>query len=249
MLAKSGGGQFPLFTEKHYFKDNPGEQVHLQFLRWYLAARTTTHKRIVLQAANRLPIIHHWLERAISLWHKLASVDADSWIAHRAFVENVRLWRHGSVSCWAARLMAHLRLLGVVGDKVPDPAWNARFDPAEIGQRMDEITRQVWDSYKHVPYRSLSGPGHHCQGRTLYCFAQYFSHMHEDDRRHVYHNTPAWQWRPIMQLATGQLLLNSVTAHWRGDRRSVCAVALDAWKMQHIMSLSAQGIWISGGII
>ena len=25
--------------------------------------------------------------------------------------------------------------------------------------------------------------------------------------------------------------------------------ALDAWKMQHIMSLSAQGMWISGGII
>jgi len=102
-------------------------------------------------------------------------------------------------------------------------------------------------------YRSLPGPGHHCQGRTLYCFAQYFSHMHEDDRRHVYHNTPAWQWRPIMQLATGQLLLNSVTAHWRGDRRSVCAAcpaaALAAWKMQHIMSLSAQDMWISGGII
>ncbi len=46
-----------------YFKDNPGEQIHLQFLRWYTGARRQTHTQIVLKAGNRLPLVQHWLHR------------------------------------------------------------------------------------------------------------------------------------------------------------------------------------------
>ena len=37
------GPQCLHFTEAEYFKDNPSEAVHLQFLRWYTGARPTTH--------------------------------------------------------------------------------------------------------------------------------------------------------------------------------------------------------------
>jgi hypothetical protein len=53
-----------------YFKTNPGEQIHLQFLRWYTGARRQTHSQIVIKAGNRLPLIQHWLHwlsRALQL--------------------------------------------------------------------------------------------------------------------------------------------------------------------------------------
>jgi hypothetical protein len=56
------GSNFLHFAEKNYFNHNNGEQVHLQFLRWYLRARPSTHRRILLQAANRLPLQQHWLQ-------------------------------------------------------------------------------------------------------------------------------------------------------------------------------------------
>jgi hypothetical protein len=45
----------------------------------------------------------------------------------------------------------------------------------------------------------------------MVCHAQHFSQLHAGTERRVYHNTPAWQWRAIMQLATGRLLLRCVT--------------------------------------
>jgi hypothetical protein len=50
----------------------------------------------------------------------------------------------------------------------------------------------------------------------MVCYAQHFSQLHAGTERRVYHNTPAWQWRPIMQLATGRLLLRCVTSRWKG---------------------------------
>ncbi len=64
------GPQYLYFMEPMYFKDNPGEQIHLQFLRWYTGARRQTHTQIVLKAGNRLPLVQHWLRRALQLWKK-----------------------------------------------------------------------------------------------------------------------------------------------------------------------------------
>jgi hypothetical protein len=50
----------------------------------------------------------------------------------------------------------------------------------------------------------------------MVCYAQRFSQLHAGTELRVYHNTPAWQWRPIMQLATGRLLLRCVTSRWKG---------------------------------
>jgi hypothetical protein len=47
-------------------------------------------------------------------------------------------------------------------------------------------------------------------GRTLYYYAQHFSCMHTGAKRQVYHNIPQWQWRPILQLATGQTKLRCI---------------------------------------
>jgi hypothetical protein len=52
---------------------------------------------------------------------------------------------------------------------------------------------------------------------TLVCFAQHFSALHAGiERRHVYHNIHVWQWKPIMQLVTGRLLLRCCcgTSRW-----------------------------------
>jgi hypothetical protein len=55
-------------------------------------------------------------------------------------------------------------------------------------------------------------------GRTLYSlvYAQHFSCMHAGAKRQVYHNIPQWQWRPILQLATGQTKLRCITSRWQG---------------------------------
>jgi hypothetical protein len=46
---------YPFCDDASYMANNPSEQVHMQFLRWYLGdARGSTHKRILLHAAHRL---------------------------------------------------------------------------------------------------------------------------------------------------------------------------------------------------
>ena len=50
----------------------------------------------------------------------------------------------------------------------------------------------------------------------MVCYAQRFFQLYAGTEQRGYHNTPAWQWRPIMQLATGRLLLRCVTMRWKG---------------------------------
>ena len=211
------------FTEPTYFTSTPGEKVQMQFLRWYTGARSTTHHRVLLQASNRLPLQQHWLQRSLQLWNKLAAADADSWIAHRAFKENVRLWQTGCDNCWAARIMGHLQELGLLLEAGEQPMWSRYFHPSSVEAAMDSINAVKWAEYQQPSYRAL-GDGHQ-PGRTLFCYAQYFLNINSSsDRRHVYHNIPASQWEPIMQLATGKLKLHSVTAHWHGTGRTATAM-------------------------
>jgi hypothetical protein len=106
------GAQHQHFTERAYFDTNPGEEVHLAFLRWYTGAGPKAHRRVILAAANQLPVFQHWLQRSLQLWNKLATADPDCWLAHQAFVENVQMWQVGNSSCWAARLISNLHHLG-----------------------------------------------------------------------------------------------------------------------------------------
>jgi hypothetical protein len=204
-----------------YFRDNPGEQVHLQFLRWYTGARRQTHSQIILKAGNRLPLVQHWLRRALQLWNKLSTADPDSWLAHAAFLANIQLWQSGCNTCWTARVMAHMQQLGLLDgpDSQQQPLWSQQFSPGSIEVAMDAIMTEAWTSYQHRPYRQLGEA--HCEGRTLFCYAQYFLGLNSSTaRRRVYHNIPASAWGPVMQLATGRLRLHCVTAHWHGPQRS-----------------------------
>jgi hypothetical protein len=92
-------GLYPFFDDASYMTSTPAEQVHMQFTRWYLGARGSTHKRILLHAAYRLPLMHHWPQRTLQFWNKLAMVDPDTWLAHKAFVANIRLWQAGDNDC------------------------------------------------------------------------------------------------------------------------------------------------------
>jgi hypothetical protein len=76
--------------------NNPGEEVHLAFLRWYTDRRRPQGEhsmRVILEAANQLQVLQHWLPRSLQLWNKLATAAPDCWLAHQAlltlFVENV----------------------------------------------------------------------------------------------------------------------------------------------------------------
>jgi hypothetical protein len=55
------------FTESAYFDTNPGEEGHLALLRWYTGAIPKAHMRIILEAGNQLPVLHHWLQRSLQL--------------------------------------------------------------------------------------------------------------------------------------------------------------------------------------
>ena len=197
-------------------------EFHLQFLRWYTGARRQTHTQIILKAGNRLPLMQHWLRRALQLWNKLSTADPDSWLAHAAFLSNIQLWQSGCNTCWTARIMAHMQQLGLLNDpgSQQQPLWSQQFDPDSIEVAMDAIMTAAWDSYQHRPYRQLGET--HCEGRTLFCYAQYFLGLSNSTaRRLVYHNIPASAWgHGDMQLATGRLRLRCVTAHWHGHQRS-----------------------------
>jgi hypothetical protein len=79
---------------------------------------------------------------------------------------------------------------------------------------MDELETAKWDSYMRPFYRGL--PNVRGIGRTLYYYAQHFSCLHNGSKRQVCHNIPKWQWRPIIQLATGQTKLRCITSRWQG---------------------------------
>jgi hypothetical protein len=59
-------GLYPFCDDASYMANNPSEPVHMQFLRWYLGARGSTHKRILLHAAHRLHTTHATLAAAYS---------------------------------------------------------------------------------------------------------------------------------------------------------------------------------------
>ncbi len=75
--------------------------MHLAFLRWYTGAGPKAHRRVVLAAANQLPVLQHWLQRSLQHWNKLATADPGCWPAHQAFVESMQMWQGGNSSCWA----------------------------------------------------------------------------------------------------------------------------------------------------
>jgi hypothetical protein len=107
------------------------------------------------------------------------------------------MWQAGNSSCWAAWLISHLHHLGIL----PAPArrmqlWTKTFEPAVVGASMSAITAHNWDLLsRYTPYRDLCWvPG--VEGLAMVCYAQHFSQLHAGTERPVYHNTPAWQWRP-----------------------------------------------------
>jgi hypothetical protein len=79
----------------------------------------------------------------------------------------------------------------------------------------------------------------------MVCYTQHFSHLRAGTERRVYHNTPARQWRPIMQLATGRLLLRCVTSRCKGPRSAHSASvvrAMAAWRTQLTGVLECAGL-------
>jgi len=117
--------------------------------------------------------------------------------------------------------MAHMQRLGLMDTiDTQQPLWSQQFDADSIEVAMDATMTAAWNTYQlQHPYRQLGEA--HCEGRTLFCYAQHFLNINScTDRRHVYHGIPASAWGPIMQLVTGRLKLRSVTAHWHGNQRS-----------------------------
>jgi hypothetical protein len=97
-----------LMMPHSYMTNTPAEQVHMHFTRWYLAAaaRGSTHKRILLLTCCSPPTMHHWRQRTVQFWNKMATtVDPNTWLTHKAFIANIRLpvWQAGDNDCWAAR--------------------------------------------------------------------------------------------------------------------------------------------------
>ena len=129
------------------------------------------------------------------------------------------MWQGGNNDCWAARLVSHLHHLDILPAGTQQ-LWQQCFNPMSVEASMDAITAANWEILRdYTPYRTM------CQeprasGLTLVCFAQHFSALHAGIERHVYHNMPAWQWKPIMQLVTGRLLLRCGTSHWKGPQRT-----------------------------
>ena len=98
---------------------------------------------------------------------------------------------------------------------------------------MDAITAANWELMCHhaQPYslRELCAAPGTVLALTMVCYAQHFSELHAGVEWQVYHNTPAWQWRPIMQLATtGRLLLRCATSRWKGPQRTTGACPCEA---------------------
>ncbi len=84
---------------------------------------------------------------------------------------------------------------------------------------MSAITVHNWDLLsRYTSYGDLCRvPG--VEGLTMVCYAQHFTQLHAGTQRRVYHNIPAWQWRPPMQLAAGRLLLlRCLTSRWKEPR-------------------------------
>jgi hypothetical protein len=82
----------------------------------------------------------------------------------------------------------------------------------------------------------------------MICYAQHFSELHAGTEPRVCHNTPAWQWRPIMQLATGRLLLRCVTSRWKGALQHPQCLPLHRvqWQPGGPSSLRFGVCWLGG---
>jgi hypothetical protein len=83
--------------------------------------------------------------------------------------------------------------------------WQQRFNPSSVEASVQAITAANWELLRdHTPYRSMHVPGAESAWTDngllgLLCAALFSAAC---NGRHVYHNTPAWQWKPTMQLVT-----------------------------------------------
>jgi hypothetical protein len=149
------GAQHQHFTERAYFNTSPGEDVHLGLLRWYTSAGPKAHRRVILEAANQLPVLQRWPQWSLQLRNKLATANLDCWLAHQAFVKSMQMWQAGNSRCWAARLVSHLHHLGILPAATPQ-LWTKTFEPAVAEANMNAITAHKGQLLGHyTPYRDL----------------------------------------------------------------------------------------------
>jgi hypothetical protein len=153
------GPQYLYFMEPMYFKDNPGEQIHLHsaLVHW-CPAPDAAHPDCPQGWQSPAPGTKHWLRRALQLWNKLSTADPDSWLAHTAFVANIQLWQSSCNTCWADKVMAHMQQLGLQDtlDSQQPICWSQRLDTDSIEVAMDTTLAAAWSSYQHQPYRQLA---------------------------------------------------------------------------------------------
>ncbi len=183
----------------------------------YIANKSTcnscagTWVRIILHAAHRLPLMQNWLQRTVQLWNKLAKLNPDTWLAHRAFVANICLWQSGDNDGWAARTIGHLSHWGVIGTSIPE-LWSVQLQPAEVEINMDALETAKWKCYMQPFYRDL--PNIRGIGRTLDHYAQHFSCKHAGAKMQVYHNIHSGSGG--LSCTTGHTKLRCITSRWQG---------------------------------
>jgi hypothetical protein len=202
--AELWAGLFPTFTSPSYFKATPAEKIHTTFLRWVTGAGRTTHRRVLPQAAGRLPLAAHWGGQTASFWNRLVEMDSTR-LTHLAFRDSIDLMHRGA-DCWAARALGQFRALGIIGEGAAHdpqvPLFCCRLDTTAVGVASN---RAFWHFYENPGPRSL--PGHHVHDRTLHTFASWFLQL--SDGLPVHHNIPAWHWRRVLRFCTGTHPLQS----------------------------------------
>jgi hypothetical protein len=133
----------------------------------------------------------------------------------------VQMWQGGNNDyCWAARVISHLGHLDIVAQNTDPPDVDSAPQPSRGGAQ----DRPDHSGQLGPPTQAATIQGARCSLRAAHahiiCFAQHFLKLQHGLERQAYHNTPAWQWRAIMELVVGRLQLRYVTAHLSGACRS-----------------------------
>ena len=102
-------------TDVQSILDHAQEKVQLDFIRLIAGLPKCAHRWVTLYEFGAYPLHIHWLGLCTRFWSKTLSYP-DNRITKHAMHDNIRLYLSGCSTCWTARFLKALHVIGVISD-------------------------------------------------------------------------------------------------------------------------------------
>ena len=131
-------------------KRNPGEGVHIDFLRAACSLPDCSHKWTVLAEYGRRPLLVRWLQLSARFWGRVRGMD-EGRLVREAMTANIELFlQHRSQDCWVAQFLHCLVSLDclsahdVAACVTAEDVWDLTIEEEAVRLQLGEWCDALW---------------------------------------------------------------------------------------------------------